>query len=272
MSRDDVNTVPSGSMASSADAPPLPLTDNRFLGGRLSVLQPAKGYRAAIDAVFLAAAVPCKPGDTVFEAGLGTGVAALCALARVEDVRVTGVEIAGRYAELAEQNAKRNGFEDRLDVVQGDISKLLAGKLSPCLTPGSFAHALANPPYFEARKVRQSPDRLKSVANAQACEDLEVWVKALASMVEPNGTVTFVHRAEVLGRLLKAMEGRLGDIRIAPLFPRQGRPASRVIVQGVKGSKAPLQLLPGLVLHGAGSGFTPDAEAVLRHAAALPLR
>jgi tRNA1(Val) A37 N6-methylase TrmN6 len=244
----------------------LALTDDQFLGGRLAILQPAKGYRVAIDAVFLAAAVPCRPGETVFEAGLGTGVAALCILARVPDVRITGVEIAGPYAELAETNAKRNGMAGRLHVVRGDIKDALP------VAQGSFAHVFANPPFFERGKVQAPPDRLKAVASAHAGEELDLWVKVLARLVAPKGTVTLVHRADVVGRLLEAMEGRLGDIRIAPLFPRQGAPALRVVVQGVKGSKAPLQLLPGLVLHGAGSEFTPEAEAILRQAAAWPLR
>ena len=68
------------------------------------------------------------------------------------------------------------------------------------------------------------------------------------------------------------MQNRFGDIRIAPLFPRRGAAASRILVQGIKGSKAPLQILPGLVLHGEGNDFTPEADAVLRHGAAFPLR
>ncbi|MFZ2468854.1 MAG: methyltransferase, partial [Parvibaculum sedimenti] len=37
-------------------------TDDGFLGGRLQLLQPAKGYRAGIDAVLLAASVPARHG------------------------------------------------------------------------------------------------------------------------------------------------------------------------------------------------------------------
>jgi tRNA1(Val) A37 N6-methylase TrmN6 len=68
------------------------------------------------------------------------------------------------------------------------------------------------------------------------------------------------------------MQDRFGDIRVAPLYAREGMAASRVIVQGVKGSKAPLQLLPGLVLHSAGNQFTPEAEAILRDGLAWRLR
>ena len=70
-------TSPSLSRASTA-ATPSSLTDDAFLGGKLQILQPEKGYRAGIDAVFLAASIPAVDGETVFEAGIGAGVAAMC--------------------------------------------------------------------------------------------------------------------------------------------------------------------------------------------------
>ena len=265
-------TTPSPPSAPPPGAVPASLTDDGFLGGRLNVLQPEKGYRAGIDAVFLAATIPCRAGDTLFEAGIGTGVAALCVAARVSEVHVTGVEIASRYAMMAEQNAKRNGLAERLRVIHGDIKDSLRRDLVDWPTHGSFSHAFANPPYHDVDKAPASPDGLRAVANSCEPEDLDLWVKVLATMVTQRGTATVIHRAETLGRLLTAMEERFGDIRVAPLFAREGTAASRVIVQGVKGSKGSLQLLPGLVLHGAGSHFTPEAEAILRDAMAWRLR
>ncbi|MFN3623152.1 MAG: methyltransferase, partial [Hyphomicrobium sp.] len=58
---------------------------------------------------------------------------------------------------------------------------------------------------------------------------------------------------------------------ILPLHPRPGDAAHRVIVEGVKGSRAPLQLLAGFVLHTDGNEFTPAAGAILRAGAPLPM-
>jgi tRNA1(Val) A37 N6-methylase TrmN6 len=265
-------TPPSSSPDAPAGAVPASLTDDGFLGGRLNILQPEKGYRAGIDAVFLAATIPCRAGDTLFEAGIGAGVAALCVAARVPEVHITGVEVASRYAMMAEQNAKRNGIAGCIRVIHGDIKDALRRDLSEWPAHGSFSHAFANPPYLDADKAQPSPNGLRAVANSCDPQDLELWVKVLATMVTPRGTATVIHRAEALGRLLTAMEDRFGDIRVAPLFARDGTAASRVIVQGVKGSKGPLQLLPGLVLHAAGSHFTPEAEAILRDGMAWRLR
>ncbi len=86
--------------AGSATALPSSLTDDAFLGGRLQILQPEKGYRAGIDAVFLAACIPAVDGETIFEAGIGAGVAAMCLLARNPLLHITGIELNSRYAVL----------------------------------------------------------------------------------------------------------------------------------------------------------------------------
>lgn len=264
---------PSPSRASAGStATPSSLTDDAFLGGKLQILQPEKGYRAGIDAVFLAASIPVSDGDTIFEAGIGAGVASLCILARNPLLHITGIEVNSRYAVLCEQNAKRNNMSDMLRVIQGDVKDALRRDLAHMPEHGSFAHAFANPPYFEDGKVTQSPSLLKAQAHSFGPEDLDLWIKLLHAMVTLRGTVTLIHRAETLGKILQSMENKFGDVRVAPLYAREGTAASRVIVQGVKGSKAPMQLLPGLILHEDGNGFTPDAEAVLRDGAAWHLR
>ncbi len=257
---------------STAAAVPHSMTDDAFLGGKLQILQPEKGYRAGIDAVFLAATIPVKEGETIFEAGIGGGVASLCILARNPLVHVTGIEASTRYAVLCEQNAKRNNFSNSVRVVHADVKEAMRRDLAGMPVHGSFAHAFANPPFFDEAKVTASPSLLKAQAHAFGPDDLEQWIKLLHAMVTLRGSVTIVHRAETLGKLLAAMEPRFGDIRVAPLYARDGKAASRVVVQGLKGSRAPLQLLPGLVLHNDDNSFTADAEAILRDGATWRLR
>ncbi len=268
----DLNSIYARTSASASAAVPASMTDDAFLGGKLKILQPEKGYRAGIDAVFLAASIPAVDGETVFEAGIGAGVASLCLLARHPLVHVTGIEISTRYAVLCEQNAKRNGLTNSMRVIHAEVKDAMRRDLANMPEHGSFSHAFANPPYFEEGKVTPSPSLLKAQAHAFGPEDLELWVKLLHSIVTLRGTVTLIHKADSLGKLLGCMEPKFGDIRVAPLYAREGSTASRVIVQGVKGSRAPMQLLPGLILHAADNSFTPDAEAVLRDGAAWRLR
>jgi tRNA1(Val) A37 N6-methylase TrmN6 len=253
-------------------AAPASLTEDAFLDGKIKLLQPEKGYRAGIDAVFLASTIPVSAGDQVFEAGTGVGAAALCVVARNPAINITGIEIGQRYAMLCEENAKRNGFAHAVKVIHADVKDALRKDLAHMPQHGTFQHAFANPPYYEEGKVTPSPSLLKAQAHAFGPDDLDVWIKVMHSMVGLRGTVTLVHKAESLPQILAAMSDKLGDIRIAPLFARTGTAATRIIVQGVKGSRAPMQLLPGLILHEEDNSFTPDAEAVLRSGVAWRLK
>jgi tRNA1(Val) A37 N6-methylase TrmN6 len=244
------------------------LTEDRLLGGRVRLSQPTTGYRAGIDPVFLAAAVPAKAGERVLDVGAGAGAAALCLAARVAKTSVSGVEADRALVRLANANAGATGVGDRVQFFAGDL-------LTPPvrLAPASFDHVMANPPYMPEGAGRASPDPGKAAATVEDRAGLGDWLRFCLLMAAPTGTVTLIHRADRLDALLEAIAGRLGGVVVFPLWPGgEGRKAAkRVIVSGRKGSRAPLSLVPGLVLHHSGGAFTDEAEAVLRHAGALQL-
>ena len=94
---------------------------------------------------------------------------------------------------------------------------------------------------------------------------VEKWLRASLALLRPGGTLAVIHRADALASLLAALSGRVGDLRVLPIFPKAGERAVRVILRGRKGSKAPLSLLPGFVLHREDGRFTPRAEEIHRH-------
>ncbi|MBS4048129.1 MAG: methyltransferase domain-containing protein [Alphaproteobacteria bacterium] len=242
-------------------------TTDALLGGLVRLKQPRKGQRASADAVMLAAAVAAKSGAQVLELGCGSGVAMLCVAARLKNVHVAGLELQSDLAALCARNIAANGFEDRLNVYEGDLrARRIAG-----LAPNSFDQVFANPPYFDVARHRVSPHAGRATARAEA-EDADIghWVAAMLRYAKPNAGLTLIHKAERLGDILAALDGKAGAIRVIPLWSKAGQPAKRVIVKAVKGSKAPLTLTPGLVLHQADGSYLPEIDAVLRSGAALP--
>lgn len=242
-------------------------TTDALLGGLVRLKQPRKGQRASADALMLAAAVTAKFGAQVLELGCGSGVAMLCVAARLKNVSVSGIELQPDLAALCARNIAANGFEDRLHVYEGDLrARRIAG-----LTPNSFDQVFANPPYFDVARHRVSPHAGRATARAEA-EDADIghWIAAMLRYARPNAGLTLIHKAERLGDILAALDGKAGAIRVIPLWSKAGQPAKRVIVKAVKGSKAPLTLTPGLVLHQADGSYLPEIDAVLRSGAALP--
>lgn len=240
-----------------------------FLGGQVRAWQPLAGYRAGVDAVLLAAAVPGRAGETALELGAGAGVASLCLAARVPGLRVTAVERDAGYAALARRNAVEN--PGGLEVVEADLASL-----PPELKARSFGHILFNPPFFDRARGSASPVPAREAAMGEDTP-MAQWVDVAARRLAPLGVLTVIHRAERLPELLAALHGQggFGGAQILPLAGREGRAAGRVIVQARKGGRAEARLLAPLVLHAGpahardGEDFTPEVAAILRGGAPL---
>jgi tRNA1(Val) A37 N6-methylase TrmN6 len=257
--------------ASPAARPAAPDSDDAFLGGRLRLFQPACGYRAGIDGVLLAATVEARTGARILDAGSGVGVVGLCLARRLPGVDVTLVERDLGLAALARRNADRNGLGAQVHVVEADILRPLGASRTLAERAESFDHVVSNPPFHVDGRGTAAGDPVKAGANAMPAGALDRWVRFMAAMTRPGGLLTLIHRAEALTEVLTALAGRFGGAVVVPLHPRDGVPAIRVLVRAMKGSRAPLELRPGLVLHGAGNAFRPRIAAVLRDGAALPL-
>ncbi|MCX7684420.1 MAG: N-6 DNA methylase [Acetobacteraceae bacterium] len=236
------------------------MSGDRLLGGRVVLRQPERGLRAGLDAVMLAAAVPAHPGETVLEAGTGTGAAILCLMARVPALTGIAVERDPELAELARANAAAN--RAALTVIEGDIAdRRIRDGLPRC------HHAFANPPYWPGGT--RPPEALRAAATHADRVPLGAWAAFCAAPLGHRGSVTLILPAARLSEGMAALRAAgCGALTLLPLWPRAGTAAKRVILSGRRGARGPDRLLPGLVLH-AGSGWTAEAEAVLRDAAAL---
>lgn len=245
------------------------LTSDAFLGGRLTIWQPRHGYRAAMDPVLLAAAVPARAGDRVLDLGCGAGVAGLCLAARVPGVVLSGLEVQPFYAGLARRNAALNGVAMRL--IEGDLTMMPA-----TLRAEVFDHVLANPPFYPAGggSPAADPGRERALREAVPLAD---WAGAALRRLRSGGWLTLIVAAARLPDLLVALPSGAGSVTVLPVAPRIGRPAHRVILRARKGGRGGFHLLAPFVLHEGtahaadGDSHAAAAKAILRDGAALDL-
>lgn len=234
-----------------------------FLGQKLKLKQYANGHRAGTDAVLLAAAAPANYGGLALDAGSGSGAVGLAYLALRSEARAGLIECQPLQAKLARENLELNGLHDRGIVYQTDLLSK-ASRSAAALEDGCAGLLLTNPPFLDPRKSRASPDPLRHNAHTMGHGDqagLKLWLKACLALLEPKGMLILIHRAEALGEILEFCTGRLGALTVMPIYGSPAKPAIRVLVRGIKGSRAPLSIARGLVLH-EGSGFTHEAEAL----------
>ncbi len=238
-----------------------PLTDDAFLGGLVQVWQPAEGFRAGMDSVTLAAAIPARPREHVCDLGAGVATASLCLAARVKGLHLTAVEIDEGLADLARANAARN--KATMEVIVADVLKR-----PRTIARQRFHHVLTNPPFHDARSTR-APLPSKAAATSAHTSELVAWLRFARALVRPKGTLTAILPPDQLALALTALAPEGKGVEVVPLWPKPGEPAKRLIIRTRMNSNAPLQLHAGLVLHTAAGKPALEAEAVLRQGQAL---
>lgn len=238
-------------MSSTESAP----TENTVMGGRVRLLQPRRGYRIAVDAVLLAAAVDARAGERVLDMGTGVGAVGLCIAARVPGCDITGIELQPELAALAERNVALNRAEDRVRILVHDLTNALPPALGP------FDHVATNPPYLTAAVADPPPDRSKALATIESSASLVRWLTVATGALKPAGTLLVIHRSDRLEEIVNALVPLgWGDIAIKRLPP-----AARVLVRAHRAGSLQRRDAEPLILHRPAGGYTDEAEAILRH-------
>jgi tRNA1(Val) A37 N6-methylase TrmN6 len=223
------------------------------LNKRLALMQAPDGFKTSIDAVLLAAACPAKAGERVLDMGCGVGSAGLCLARRASGVVLHGFDVQGAHAALATENAALNGLEATFETA--DVRDFDAAP---------FDHIICNPPYFDAGGHVRSPSEEKALAMGHLETSLQDWLDRANQLLKHGGTLTLIHRADMVDEIIKGLKNRFGRVEIFPLFPKDGQSAKRVIIRAVRNSKSPAILHQGLILHEADGGYSAAADKILR--------
>lgn len=240
------------------------VTEDAVLGGRVRLAQPARGYRAGLDAALLAAACDARPGERVLEAGCGVGGALLAAAMRRLGAAFTGLERDAAAAALCARNIAANALGERVSVVAGEVEQPFRR-----LGLERFDAVLANPPFFDDPAALRGPAPAKRGAWL-ADGGLAAWTDFLLAAARDGGSITIIHRADRLADLLAALSPKAGAFAVRPVHPFADQPAKRVLLRAVRGGRAPLRLLPPLALHDREGGkHTAAVEAILRGEVAI---
>jgi tRNA1(Val) A37 N6-methylase TrmN6 len=244
------------------------LTEDAFLGGALTIAQPKHGYRAGVDPVFLAAAVPAVSGQSLLELGCGVGTASLCVMARVPGLSVVGIELQQDYARLADQNASTNQMT--AEFYTADIQDLPMS-----VTNRQFDHVILNPPYYRKDDGTSAAWAERETALRETI-GLNVWISVASKRLAPKGQMTLIQRADRILDVLQSLPDSLGSVCVCPLTSRTGRDAKLVVITALKGGKAPFSLKTPIILHRGdthdkdGDSYTDVAISVLRKGSAWP--
>ena len=236
-------------------------TVDAFHRGGFHVVQPkGRGHRSGMDAMLLAALVADDRPVRVADLGAGAGAAGLAVASRLADAEVVLFERSAEMADYARRsillpdNAHVAG---RVSVVEADVTLTAKARNDAGLTDESFHHVIMNPPFNDAGD-RRTPDALKAEAHAMTDGLFESWIRTAGAIMIPGGQMSLIARPQSIAEIVAACGRRFGGIEITAIHPRPGENAVRILVTGIKGSRARLSLRAPLVMHKEGSNkFSP---------------
>jgi len=210
------------------------VTVDTLLRGRLTLVQPARGFRSSLDPLLLAAFVR-PPFGRFVDIGCGTGALAFALAALDPAATGVAVEIQPRLARLAARGLARNPFADRLAIVEADVRGAAGGVSLP---PASFDLVATNPPFRAVGGGFVSPDGERARAHHEVTLKLGEWLDAAAALVRPGGRIAAVFVAARHEELLAEMRARsLPPRRLRFVHARLDEAPSRILVEAVRAER-----------------------------------
>ncbi|OZU89511.1 SAM-dependent methyltransferase [Virgibacillus indicus] len=226
----------------------------------MKIIQSPTAFSFSLDAVLLAhfARIPIKRGS-ILDLCTGNGVIPLL-LSKRTNATITGLEIQERIFSMAKRNIELNNLSDQLDIIHGDLKEK-----QPLLSQSSFDVVTCNPPYFQTpSQNEQNQNDFLTIARHEVFCTLEDVIKACKLYIRPGGKVSMVHRP---GRLVDIIElfrkHRLEPKRLRFIYPKRGKDANMLLVEGVRDGKADLKILPPLYIYNEDGAYTKEAEDII---------
>jgi tRNA1Val (adenine37-N6)-methyltransferase len=205
-------------------------TADAILGGVLTIVQPATGYRFSIDAILLAYFARPRNDQRVLELGAGSGVISSIIAKAYQPRSVVALELQPALVDLVRRNAQLNHL-DRLSAVCGDLrARELNG-----VGAASFEYIVANPPYRALGRGRRSPHDGRDIARAELGATLQDFAAAASRFVTDHGAFSMIFPAQRMAELMSELRARqLEPKRLRFIHSYADRPASTFLIEARK--------------------------------------
>jgi tRNA1Val (adenine37-N6)-methyltransferase len=225
--------------------------------GVVSITQPEKGFRFTLDSLLLADFCRAQKHDRILEPGAGTGIISLLLAKKYPTARFVADEIEPWSFNLLCRNIQHNGLVDAIVPLDRDIRQL-----GRSITQSSFDVIIANPPYTKCGTGRKSPSRKRQNARQDQTAALPCWLD-LHTLLKTKGKYFLVFPARRAAELMSRLRERgMEPKRLRCVHPFQDKPASLVLIEAIKTNGIGLDVLPPLVVHQKGGGYSEEMQEI----------
>ncbi|MFO7930462.1 MAG: tRNA1(Val) (adenine(37)-N6)-methyltransferase [Thermodesulfobacteriota bacterium] len=235
------------------------LTSDTFFKGRISIKQPASGYRFSIDAVILGNLAEVNEGDRVLDIGTGCGVIPIILRCRQPGLgHVFGAEIQQELAQAASQNAADNLMNDHITILHKDIRSI-----TPKDTSGRVDAVVCNPPHFAEKTGRINPDSQRAMARHEIAMTLSDLASAASRMLPAGGKLATIYPCERVADLITVMRNYgIEPKKLRMIHPCPETSAMRVLAHCIKSKPTGMNIDPPLYIRSSAGDYSAETSAM----------
>lgn len=227
---------------------------------RIQIIQSPTVFSYSLDAVLLAhfTYMPINKGN-ILDLCTGNGAIPLLLSTRTHG-KISGLEIQPRLVHMANRSIELNGLSNQISVIEGDLTER-----QPTLHQSYYDVVTCNPPYFKTKHTTQhNENEYLTIARHEVCCTLSQVVEACKLYVKPGGKVSLVHRPERLVDILHYFRlNRLEPKRLQFVYPKQGKEANMLLIEGIRDGKAGLRVLDPLYIYEKNGEYTEEVRQII---------
>jgi len=227
--------------------------DDLHRNGYLVIQDPEK-FCFGVDAVLLSGFAKVKKGEKVIDLGTGTGVIPILLEGRYGGNDYFGIDIQKESVEMAKRSVELNSLSDKIKIMECDIKNIsLHFRLS------DFDVVVSNPPYMIAGGGIINKFDSKAIARHEVLCNLEDVISAASKLLKFGGRFYMIHRPHRLVDIFVLLR----KYNIEPKVIRfihsyYDREPNMVLIEGSRGGKAMLKVLPPLVIYDETGNYTDE--------------
>ena len=229
------------------------IDDLEFKG--LKIIQDKKGFCFGIDSVLLSDfAKNLKKDSKVIDLGTGTGIINILLSRKTDASSFVGVEIQQDVAEMAERSIKLNYLEDKIKIINENITKL-----KNIYKPNSFDVVVTNPPYKKINTGVINNENKKIISRHEITASLQDFIHISSYLLKDYGEFYMVHRPERLVDIFSIM--RLEKIEpklIKFVYPNKNKKTNLVLIKGIKRGNPFLEFDKNLYIYNDDGTYTEE--------------
>ncbi|WP_375105782.1 tRNA1(Val) (adenine(37)-N6)-methyltransferase [Lysinibacillus fusiformis] len=231
-----------------------------LLAENLRIIQSPSVFSFSLDAVLLSkfVSIPSHKGSIV-DLCSGNGVIPLFLSARTRG-QITGVELQPRLLDMAERSVRYNQLENQIQMILGDVKEI-----PKQLGIEKYDVVTCNPPYFLAHEASdKNLSEHHAIARHELYLTLEEAIQSASKLLKQGGKAAFVHRPGRLLDIVTAMRAnRLEPKRMQLIYPKEGKEANTLLIEGIKDGKPDLKILPPLYVYNEKNEYTAEVREIL---------